>query len=219
MVCIYNVVSCLEMPGNETYGKFQHKTLMLYYQRFTRTEAAWTADALSLDFDWDRIRAEVFAGRDASELQQIQLAVGAVEELVFVCARKITGDFHVPMGSMSFGALVSPALRFPTSMHGLDTDRRTKRVGLDTVTDRSTKRVRRVSRHWLGWRTLAYPGFRSPQWTGGLFVQIAAERSGQMPGFAFCVNRTDAAIVLSRLPTQDTEPFLLKPRPEQMHVQ
>ena len=181
------------------YGKFQHETLMLYYHRFTRTEAGSGGDS---DFDWAHIRAKIFDGREGKPrwTDKLKPSVAAANELVFVCARKVTGDVHVPMGSLSFSALVSPLLPTPASQR-------------DTITDRSTQRVRLVSRRWMGWCTLAHIGFRYPSWTKGQLVQVAPERAGQRPGFAFCPGDEwdHEAIVISWLPTQDNEPFLLRP--------
>ena len=186
---------------------------MVHYQRFTRSQPVApphsdqsdkkrTKNDIGLTFDWQSIRDNVFAGRGKS-MKDIQRDFGSAKELVFVCARKVTGDFHVTMGQMSFIAVVSPAVKV--------TD---KWRSLDTIIDRNTHRVRHVLRGWMGWCTLAYPGFRRPHWNEGLLVKIAPEREGERPGFAFCTDGNQEAIVLSWLPAQDNEPFLLQPPPD-----
>ena len=192
---------------------------MVYYQRFTRSDPGSTTskkqksvkkqkNITTPTFDWQRITKDVFADRhtsaQAERLKEIQKAIGSVDELVFVSARKVTGDFHVPMGQLSFSALVSPALKISD-----------KWQDLHTITDRNTQRVRHIVRRWMGWCTLAYKSFKRPSWAEGVLVQIAPEREEERSAFAFCVDGDNQeAIVLGWLPAQDNEPFLLHPPPE-----
>ena len=178
---------------------------MVSYQRYvdlSGSALSGVAGAGIVAFDWARIKAEVFAGRNALALKLLQACVvcsaKAVDELVFVCWRKITGDVHVPMGNVSFCALITPSLLLP------ETDSLQR---AETVTDRNTGRTAHITHRWYAWGTRALPGFRRPQWSNGMFVRL---RSDAAPRLAFCFN-SNSATILDWLPAQDNEPFLVRP--------
>jgi len=145
---------------HEMYGKFQNEYIFVQYRCFRFAHDGGEADERM----WERIGNEIFnhadGQRDDDEIfDHVKVAVtgGRHEEVVFVCGRKLTGDVHVPMGKLTFAALVHPALATTTA--------------LPFVSDRGDHRSPPASipavRSFLGWGTLARFGFRMPCWDKG----------------------------------------------------
>ena len=130
--------------------------------------------------------------------------------------RKVTGDMHVPMGAATFVALLDSW-----------THEAAESVPKQVVTQRRSAhgRQERVARGWEGFGTLAYPGFRHPQWDRGWLVQLAqlddddstmasdmASAGMACPGrrFAFVwrSRRGDAANTLSQVAAQSSAVFV-----------
>ena len=82
-------------------------------------------------------------------------------EAIFIIARKVTGDLHVPSGAITFGALIHPQLESDEDKDNLPKKVR-DRDRADIMYD--------VIKHYPGWGTLAYPGFRNPSWIDGNFL-------------------------------------------------
>lgn len=108
--------------------------------------------------------------------------------LVFVKATKVCGDIYVPMGAVSFAALVDP----PPAVAVF-----AGHVGAAgaTVVDRQTGSVEPVERRWPGLGALAFAGFRHASWGAGSLVQLADDADGTQR-FGFVWQRAQDAVVL-----------------------
>ena len=124
------------------------------------------------------------------------------ESIVVVLGRKVTGDIHVPMRQLTFGALVHPTIPLRSSATVCPT----------TVKDRGGKEEEyNVLRHWDGWGTLAYEHFQNPSWASGCLLQVARSNQrekGAPHRFGFLWKEADdgqphAVSILERMPEQD----------------
>ena len=127
--------------------------------------------------------------------------------IVFVVGRKVTGDYHVPMRCTTFGALVHPTLPLQNPPA--------------TATDRGHgQHIYSVKTAWAGWGTLAFPGFRLPQWANGTLVQVEPRSAPTHNGhdeapsgvdqFGFIWesdHRGEETSILTRLTEQDEFPW------------
>lgn len=118
--------------------------------------------------------------------------------ITFVIGRKVTGDFHVPMKQLSFGALLFPRLEETT------TENRPTRFR-DQAS--SATEAYSITQSWYGWGTLAHPLFVKPLWSRGIFV--TAVSSSEEPQFGFvwhAQDRTPHGSILTRMKEQDNFP-------------
>ena len=125
------------------------------------------------------------------------------DSIVVVLGRKVTGDIHVPMRQLTFGALVHPAIPLRSSATVCPT----------TVKDRGGKEEEyNVLRHWDGWGTLAYQHFQNPSWASGCLLQVARSNQLETAGTPNCFGflwkedddgRPHAVSILERMPEQD----------------
>ena len=165
---------------------------------------------------WTRIRREMFTSELQSDPQgaydMVRSYAAGTDELIFVAGRKICGDVHVPMRTLTWAALVHP--QPPASIDDLS---------VRHVCERGVPgKQYRVIRSFPGWGTLAAVGFRSPSWNRGLLVQIEAETScfgrirhvegRELHAFAFLWGRDghEDAVVLRWLRVQEECPFFFK---------
>ena len=127
--------------------------------------------------DRERIVAEVFDGRPNSDHGLEHCAGVALRrkragkecsKVVFCVGRKATGDMHVPMGAITWAALVYP----PD-----DSPERPQRSALEMIFDDSEEREREVRGSWFGFGCLAFPGFNSPSWSLGRLCLLAPDRA------------------------------------------
>ena len=131
-----------------------------------------------------------------------QMISAQQESIVVVLGRKVTGDIHVPMRQLTFGALVHPTIPLRSSAT----------VCPITVKDRGGKEEEyNVIRHWDGWGTLAYEHFQNPSWASGCLLQVARSNQrekGAPHRFGFLWKEADdgqphAVSILERMPEQD----------------
>ena len=131
-----------------------------------------------------------------------QMISAQQESIVVVLGRKVTGDIHVPMRQLTFGALVHPTIPLRSSATVCPT----------TVKDRGGKEEEyNVIRHWDGWGTLAYEHFQNPSWASGCLLQVARSNQrekGAPHRFGFLWKEADdgqphAVSILERMPEQD----------------
>jgi hypothetical protein len=94
----------------------------------------------------------------------------------FYSGEKVTGDYHVPMNTVTFGALVSPIIDITLhDEHGIGSAGGYHRPSpLTHVTDRggNGRKQYPVVRSWNGWGTLAHGMFQDPVWASGTLVQV-----------------------------------------------
>ena len=157
----------------EVYGKYKREVILIEYRQYklpleTREDV------------WKLIGKEIFnqnEQRDSTDaFLAVQTGVNAAlgnseDSVVFVVGRKITGDVHVPMRQLTFGAIVHPALILP----GADGEK----PNIGVVRDRGgMNQNHQVTHSWSGWGTLAYPRFESPSWSRGMLVQVERSTNG-----------------------------------------
>jgi hypothetical protein len=161
------------------YGKFKREVILIEYVQFEFTYSGETDGASQHQIDssnnknWQDILSSVFNHPNQSEslarFERIKEAVTAAKckKVVFVLGKKVTGDYHVPMKTITFGALVSPII-------DLDEPGGGDRPSLSHVTDRggNGRKEYTVVRSWNGWGTLAFPMFENPKWASGTLVQV-----------------------------------------------
>ena len=124
-------------------------------------------------------------------------------EAIFIIARKVTGDVHVPSGAITFGALIHPQLESDEDKNDLP----------KKVRDRDRSAITYdIIKHYPGWGTLAYPGFRNPSWIDGNFLQVESDASGgHRFGFQWGSDSTDFTVtILSWIGLQDDFPWFEK---------
>jgi hypothetical protein len=216
---------------HEMYGKFKREVVLIEYRQY-----ALPLGDRERENEWQRIGLEIFnqenKRRDGQcdatgAFDAVKGTVNAIfhdreDSVVFVVGRKVTGDMHVPMRQLTFGAVVHPVLSL-LAQDGAAAPR------IDEVRDRGgAQRMHRVIRSWSGWGTLAYPRFDSPSWARGMLVQVGAERAdhaggsshsqvglgaGQEDLFGFVWSRggdsgaMDNTSIFRRLPSQDEFPW------------
>ena len=124
-----------------------------------------------------------------SLLAELQ-ATGA-RSCTWLVGRKVTGDFHVPMGATTFIALLEPQLQAEPPPPRVLTA-----AGFETV-----------RQGWMGFGTLARPGFRDPSWDRGWLAQLEDDADGRRFAFAFQSDYNQSVIVLSQIGAQNTAYF------------
>ena len=126
-----------------------------------------------------------------------------MKELVFVIGRKVTGDMHVPLGEVTWVALVHPSL----PAEGDDKEPTCGPAVTDTIRDRGGG-SERVIRSWHGVGTLAMPGFRGASWAPGRLLQLEPDAEGQ-DRFGFEWGGREGATVLRWLEAQSSFAWLV----------
>lgn len=108
--------------------------------------------------------------------------------------RKVTGDFHVPMGAHTFVALLEPPLpsappppvRVPTA------------AGEEVV-----------RQGWAGFGTLAMPGFQGAGWDRGWLVQLEDDPAdGSRFAFVWESQAQEKSTVLTKVAAQNNAFYL-----------
>lgn len=181
------------------YGQFSRECILIEYVVMKRGEGEEPGD----DGFWRRVKDEMFGGDTRADPGGIfeglraEVAAGGQRELLFLVGRKVTGDYHVPMGELSFCALISP-LR--SSADGVQPG---SRIGERGAAGGGSRRSYIVEDAFPGWGTLAFPGFHQPSWDHGTIV-----RAQNLIGFVWTREQEEAAM-LRWLPDQDSYPWFL----------
>jgi hypothetical protein len=162
------------------YGKFKREVILIEYVQFEFTYSDENDDGASQhqinssnNNVWQDILSSVFNHPNQREslprFERIKEAVTAAKykKVVFVLGKKVTGDYHVPMNTITFGALVSPIIVLDKPGGG-------DRPSLSHVTDRggTGRKEYTVVRSWNGWGTVAHPLFENPKWASGKLIQV-----------------------------------------------
>ncbi len=160
---------------HEMYGKFRREVVLIEYRQY-----ALPLDKAARDAAWKRIGHEIYNQADnrtdgqsdaTGVFDAVKDAVNATfhdreDSVIFVIGRKVTGDVHVPMRQLTFGAVVHPPISLLAADGGTA-------PSISEVRDRGEGQSKhRVIRSWSGWGTLAYPRFSSPSWARGMLVQV-----------------------------------------------
>lgn len=155
---------------HEMYGKFKREIILVQYKTYTTINHEVKQNQKPTPMN--TIKKEAFnhpTHKDKSFIfQQLseQIKITKQESIVVVLGRKVTGDIHVPMRQLTFGAIVHPSLNLAAC------------VGDDCpskVRDRGSGREEySVVRHWDGWGTLAFPFFNDPGWAPGALLQVVS---------------------------------------------
>lgn len=164
--------------GSE-YGHFRHEILQVRY----------------LD---SRNVKEAFGGRIPEDFSP------SPKVSIFISARKVTGDIHVPTGEVTWCADISAA----------DLDANRPKIIKD-----NQNVDHRVQRAWPGWGTLALPNFCEPDWDKGWLLQLEDDEYDGTSRFAFswsCWNG-DECIVLNALPNCVADSYLWSSIPVKMN--
>lgn len=195
---------------NGRYGKYRREIILVEYRRY-----AWSSTARAeQNATMTQIGNEVFSQLARQRgWEQIRLRItnflnnSGSSDVVFVVGRKVTGDWHVPMRQITFVALVHPQMQ-----HDAESTFRNLRRVRDRGEDGSGKSYD-VIRSFVGWGTLAFPGFRRPSWNDGTLCQIRTSSSEEEEDDAFAFvwgqwsHRTNEACVLRWIKTQSRFPF------------
>jgi hypothetical protein len=166
------------------YGKFKREVILIEYVQFEFSYAKGdtvvddsSSSSSSNENVWQDILSSVFNHPHQREglarFQRIKEAVTLAKcnKVIFVLGKKATGDCHVPMNTVTFGALVSPIIDTLDNDNG-SADHRP--LPLSHVTDRggNGRKQYSVVRSWNGWGTLAHGMFQDPVWASGTLVQV-----------------------------------------------
>uniref|UniRef100_A0A7S2IA19 F-box domain-containing protein n=1 Tax=Haptolina brevifila TaxID=156173 RepID=A0A7S2IA19_9EUKA len=172
-----------EYPATE-YGQYSKQALLIEPRTFDLSVAAEVAELRALFRNDERCVDELRSHPD--------FGPGA-SSCTFLVGKKVTGDFHVPMGACTFIALISPKLdASPPCPSAV----RTRGGHLPIV------------RGWSGFGTLAFPGFGNPHFSPGWLVQIEDDVDGCRFAFMFEGRESDPANVLTRVASQSTACYL-----------
>ena len=165
--------------GNGLYRNYSREALMLERRDFHmgRDEAA--------------VRALFRHDRCVDQLLDQMRAVDTTT-CVLLTGRKVTGDFHVPLGATTFIAVLEPALDFPSPPE------RVRTVGS----------FLRVQQGWYGFGTLAHPGFCNPTFSRGWLVRLEDDSDGQRYAFVWAGRIDTPANVLTQVVAQRTACYL-----------
>jgi hypothetical protein len=183
--------------GHKSYGQFRPEVLLVEY--LTLSPEALRAELLSPNTSPLRLFARPLGGQPPPLEVILQLNT----DVVILYGVKQCGDYHVPMGTTSFVAIVDP----PEASAALAT--------IDgalppTVSlDRETFALEAVCQSWRGFGTLSPPGLQYPSWAGGWLVQLKGDSCREGHGrFRFLWDRNHQPIVLHWVGLQDTYPLL-----------
>ena len=103
---------------------------------------------------------------------------------------------HVPMGAATFVACLDPRLDEMPS----------QAMPLHIRTLRSDEE--RVARGWVGFGTLAYPGFQRSSWDQGWLVQLEDNAEGRRFAFVWGSRLSTRANTLTQVVAQSTACFV-----------
>jgi len=194
----------------DVYGKFKREVILIEYRKYELGESNSTEEATK----WNTIQTEIFNAPEHTDghgfYQSVKTFVtkSSSRSIVFVVGRKVTGDYHVPMRCITFGALVHPTLPLQNPPA--------------TATDRGHgEHEYFVKNAWAGWGTMAFPGFQRPVWANGTLVQVeprsASIRNGRgneaqsgIDQFGFIWesdHRGEETSILTRMTEQDEFPW------------
>ena len=177
---------------NRMYGLFGNEALLLERRSFSTQRK--DLHALRTFFGRGRIRP---LSEPVDNLLE-RLATSSPDgRCTLLVGRKVTGDFHVPMGAATFAALLEPTL---------DEGREAAPPPPSFAVTRGGHE--RVVRGWDGFGTLAYPGFGSPQWDPGWLVQLEDDEDGRRFAFVWGSRQGDSANLLHQVVAQSTAVFV-----------
>jgi hypothetical protein len=169
------------------YGKFKREVILIEYVQFEFSYAKGdtvvddsSSSSSSNENVWQDILSSVFNHPHQREglarFQRIKEAVTLAQcnKVIFVLGKKVTGDYHVPMNTVTFGALVSPIIDTLDYEHVSGPAGDHRPLPLSHVTDRggNGRKEYTVVRSWNGWGTLAHEMFQDPVWASGTLVQV-----------------------------------------------
>jgi len=197
---------------HEMYGKFKREVVLIQYRTYQWPEEKNRVRSEVFNVGEHRDRQNIYAGvetrlnnhakeEETKSSNSSNSGASSSYSVVFILGRKVTGDCHVPMRQLTFGALVHPQI----SLEGRD-------ARPSSVVDRGGQKERfDVLRGWDGWGTLAYENFQNPGWAPGTLLQVAgmvgaAQESSENHKFAFRWDNGDESgttSVLTRLKEQD----------------
>jgi len=177
--------------GHSNYGQFRNEVLLMEYVALSREQVVTEATVPTLLFALPR-------GEPAPP--ELGLLAGLHGPITFMRGVKQCGDFHVPMGATSFVVVCGP----PDACLSLAAGRSPP----SAVVDRQTQQQEAVLRAWRGFGSLASPGFRKPEWTGGWLVQLEHRHTNGEHRFGFVWDTDQDAVVLHWVCVQDKSPFL-----------
>jgi hypothetical protein len=196
------------------YGKYCKECVLIEYKKYTFLGKRDEMKGMNDSITWSIIKDEIFNSSttfrqsDPSNIfdkLQYQILNSGINEIVFMIARKVTGDAHVPSTAITFGALIYPVFDPP----------KCEKQQLKVVHDRDyTKTKYKVIKEYAGWGTLAYPGFRNPTWSHGQFLQVESNLANDGHRFAFHWGEHDEdeveATILNWVSLQDDFPWFDK---------
>jgi hypothetical protein len=179
---------------NRMYGLYGMEALLLERRAFTTQGEG----LLALRAFFGRGDSTQPLGAPVDELLEWLASHAPGGRCMLLVGRKITGDFHVPMGASTFVALLEPAM---------------PQEGRETAPPPPTFALtrggrERVVRGWDGFGTLALPGFGSPQWDPGWLVQLEDDGDGRRFAFVWGSRQGDSANMLHQVVAQNTAVFV-----------
>jgi hypothetical protein len=197
---------------NEVYGLYGNESLLLERRSFA-LDGGDGHQALRALFT--RTEGQAGAGQGPDEWLQAQIAEHSSDMLgrflewlrlaprtaegnlcTLLIGRKVTGDMHVPMGAATFVACLDPRLDEMPS----------QAMPLHIRTLRSDEE--RVARGWVGFGTLAYPGFQRSSWDQGWLVQLEDNAEGRRFAFVWGSRLSTRANTLTQVVAQSTACFV-----------
>eukprot|EP00933_Yihiella_yeosuensis_P040716 TRINITY_DN35082_c0_g1_i1.p1 TRINITY_DN35082_c0_g1~~TRINITY_DN35082_c0_g1_i1.p1 ORF type:complete len:481 (-),score=75.20 TRINITY_DN35082_c0_g1_i1:321-1763(-) len=176
--------------GHDFYGQFRTEVLLVGYLSLSSEELSQ-----------ESFRQRVFSRPDGEPSpDEIQELDNLQMDVTFLRGTKQCGDFHVPLGAVTFVAVCGPPEAILTLAHG--------KTPPSSVRNRLTNQMEVVIQSWRGFGTLATPGFGRPSWAGGWLVRIQDDSTTGNHRFAFCWDMNQDAVVLQWIRLQDSSPFL-----------
>ena len=101
----------------DMYGKYCKECLLIEYKSYTFLEESNGAEigkCQYMEADSSRhFQSSMFQQRDPQSIfnqTRLKILKTNTNEVIFIIARKVTGDVHVPSGAITFGALIHPQL-------------------------------------------------------------------------------------------------------------
>lgn len=207
--CVRSGMYIGDYSHNSQYGLYGNEALLLQRRTFDLGPLVGRSDLSADDGDFAALRA-LFGRGQANEplstpvLDLLQwLRLGSASHCTMLIGRKVTGDMHVPMGAATFVALLEPP---PPAVLGVRLNAPpTPPVPTVAMTRGGEERV---VRGWLGFGTLAFPGFGNPQWDPGWLVQLEDDADGRRFAFVWGSRQGDSANMLTQVVAQSTAVFV-----------
>ena len=174
----------------EMYGKFCKECVLIEYKKYTFDGKNNEKKQMNDLITWKIIQDEIFNSSakfqqsDPSNIfdnLQKQVSNSQITEVVFLTARKVTGDIHVPAGVITFASLIYPEIESISDKDSTTTKKGADKYNMqDTfVYDRDNANTKyKLLKKYRGWGTVSYPGFRNPSWLKGHFLQVEPDSSG-----------------------------------------